>query len=170
MKKKAFTLIEVLISITLLIIIVLFLYQALDITTKSNKFFSNKLSIQTDRIRLKDIFVMDIIHSGANMIENITENRDKNTILSLKSTNTYHHSSYNNITYLISREDNLIRIENKIKFTKGKVDYDFFNQAYIDILASNIDKFKVAYKNKKYSIYIKFKDESDMMFVVKSMR
>ena len=92
---------------------------------------------------------MDIIHSGSNMIENITENRDKNTILSLKSTNTYHNSSYNNITYLLSKEDNLIRIENKLRFNKDKVDYDFFNQANIDILASNIDKFKVAYKNGK---------------------
>ena len=170
MNKKAFTLIEVLISITLLVIIVLFLYQVLDITTKSNKFFSSKLLIQTDKIRLKDIFVMDIMHSGSNMIENLTENRDKNTILSLKSTNTYHNNSYNNITYLLSKENNLIRIENKRRFNKDKVDYDFLDQAYIDILTTNIDKFKVAYKHEKYSIYIKFKDETDMMFVVKSMR
>lgn len=168
--KKAFTLIEILISIVLLVIIVLFLYQALDLSTKSNKFFSQKLLIQEDKTKLKKIFFSDIVHCYSKKTK-ISEDRDEKTIFQLKSTNTYHDSFYNHITYFISKEDNLIRCESKKIFNKEKLFDDFFDKAYIDIIATNVKNFKVIQKDKKqHAIYLKFKDESDMMFVFKSMR
>jgi len=169
MKKSAFTLIEILISIVLLVIIVIFLYQALDITTKSNKFFSQKLVLLKDKIKIKKIFFADVIYSESNAIK-ITPNKDNNSILQFKTSNTYHNSFYNHITYFISKESNLIRIESKIKFNTNKLYDDFFDTAYIDIIASNINKFKVIKKTEQqYSIYIIYKDKSKMLFTVKSM-
>ena len=43
--KKSFTLLELIISITLFMIIVVFLYKTLDQTKHSNKLFSNKQNI-----------------------------------------------------------------------------------------------------------------------------
>jgi hypothetical protein len=168
MKKQSFTLIEVLISIVLLLIIVVFLYQTLDISQKSNKFFHDKLVEQTNKTNVRDIFFMDILYLNSSI--STSNDKNKNTIFSFQTSNTYHNAFYENITYLVSKNNNLLRIESKKKFDKNKL-YDFFDTAYIDTIASNIDKFKVIKKaNKQYAIYLKFKDESDMMFVLQSIR
>ncbi len=170
MLKKSFTLIEVLISIVLLLIIVVFLYQSLDISQKSNKFFNQKLVEQITKTDMKKIFFKDIVHSYETD-NKISEDRKKKAIFSLKSSNTYHNAFYVNITYLVSKNDNLLRIESLNKFDKYKLNDDFFDKAFVDTIASQVEKFKVIKKDKKkYAIYLKFKDESDMMFVFKSMR
>jgi prepilin-type N-terminal cleavage/methylation domain-containing protein len=169
MRKNSFTLIEVLISIALLAIIVVFLYQALDITTKSNKFFSKKLLVQNSKSKIKNMFFIDIIHSESNVTK-ITLDKNKNSLFTFQTTNTYHSPFYKNITYFISKKNNLIRIESKLVFNKDKLFYSFFKNAYIDTIANDIVIFKIIKQNKKYSIYIKFKDETDMMFSVKSIR
>ncbi len=169
MKKQSFTLIEVLISIALLSIIVIFLYQTLDISQKSNKFFHTKLVELTDKTSIKKILFNDIIYSYK-INTPIPEDKNKNMIFSLITSNTYHNAFYTNTTYLVSKKNNLLRIESKNTFDKNKL-YEFFDTAYIDTIASNVDKFKVIKKiDKQYAIYLEFKDESDMMFVLKSMR
>ena len=60
--KKSFTLVEVIISITLFAIIVLFLYETLDGTKKSNQFFNDKLVQKQDTNSIKKILFMDFIH------------------------------------------------------------------------------------------------------------
>ncbi len=180
--QKAFTLIEVLISITLLTVIVLFLYQSLDITQKSNKFFYDKLELKTDDIYLKKIIFKDIIQSE-NKLSIISEDGEKKSIFSLKSSNTYHDTFYENITYLVSKENELLRIESKEKFNKEKLNDDFFYKAYVDVVAVNVFKFKVIKKAKdQYAVYLEFKNDSeynndddskntrDMIIVIKSMK
>ncbi len=170
MLKKSFTLIEVLISIVLLLIIVVFLYQSLDISEKSNKFFNQKLVEQTNKTKIKDIFFKDIVHSYA-IKNSISEYKNNKILFYLKSSNTYHNAFYENITYFVSKENNLLRIESLKKFNIRKLNDDFFDKAFVDIIAKNVKQFKVINKNKKqYAIYLEFKDESDIMFVFKSMR
>lgn len=167
---KSFTLIEVLVSIALLSVIVLFLYQSLDMTQKSNQFFSQKLKEQQNNLDLKEIFFKDIVSSfPKNTI--VYDDKEKNSIVSLKTSNTYHNSFYQFITYFVSKKKNLLRCESKVKFNKDKLNDDFFNNAYIDTIASEVKKFKVIKKAEdKYAIYIKFVDETDIMFMLKSMR
>jgi hypothetical protein len=168
MNKKSFTLVEVLISIVLLSIIVIFLYQTLDMNEKSNKFFHLKLSIKKNKIKIKKLIFYDIIYSKT--VE-ISEDKNNNTILKLYTTNTYHNSFFLNTAYLLSKENNLLRIESKRVFNSKKIDDDFFEYAYIDNIASNVLQFKIIQRDKKeYSIYMKFKDGSDMMFTFKSIR
>ncbi len=167
MNKKSFTLLEVLISISLFIIIVIFLYKTLDIGEKSNKFFYQKLEEQITKADIKEIFFKDILSS----YEKDIDIKKENMIFSFKSSNTYHNAFYKNITYLVSKKNNLIRIESQKVFNKDKLYDKFFSKAFIDIIANDVMKFKVIKKDKKeYAIYLKFKDESDMMFVLKSMR
>ncbi len=93
MQKRSFTLIEILISIVLMVIIILFLYQALDITQKSNEFFTNKLSKQENKTKIKKVLFSDIIYSESNNTQ-LIEDKNKNTILQMKSSNTYHDSFF----------------------------------------------------------------------------
>jgi len=167
--KKAFTLIEVVISIVLLMIIVVFLYQSLDITEKSNKFFKQKLVEKIDTNDLKKIFFKDIVYSYKS--NSLKDDNNKNTIFSLETSNTYHNAFYENITYFVSKKNNLIRIESKDLFDKNKLNDEFFDNVYIDIIALDIKKFKVLKKeNNQYAVYLKFNDNRDTMFIVKSMR
>ncbi|MEA3498178.1 MAG: type II secretion system protein, partial [Campylobacterota bacterium] len=81
--KKSFTLIEVVISIVLLSIIVVFLSKSLYITEKSNKFFKLQLEEKIDINEIKDIIFKDIIYSYE--LKNLNDDNNKNTIFSLKT-------------------------------------------------------------------------------------
>lgn len=170
MKTKSFTLLEVLISITLFVIIILFLYESLNINEKNNQFFHKKLVDKVDKMEIKKMFFKDIINSEVSK-NSIVSNIDKKVVFSLFTSNSYHNAFYQNVTYFVSKENNLLRIESSKKFNKNKMDETFFRKSYIDTIASDVEKFKVIKKDKQqYIIYLKFKDESDMMFRFKIMR
>ncbi|MEA2017725.1 MAG: prepilin-type N-terminal cleavage/methylation domain-containing protein [Campylobacterota bacterium] len=165
---KSFTLVEILISISLFSIIVLFLYQSLNITQKSNQFYTEKLNDKQEINNIKKILFLDLIHSIDSKFT-IELDNDNNNIFKLNSTNYYHNPFYNNITYLITKEQNLVRIESDKKFDKNKLNDDFFENSYIDILDSNITKFKIS-KNSietlddKIAIYIEKNNEEKIIF------
>jgi len=151
--KKAFTLIEVLISITIFSIIAFFLNHALDITQKSNKFYHDKLLIQEDTNYLKKMLFLDI----TNRLSNVTldKDSDENMILTLETSHIYHNPFFTNITYLLTKEKNLVRIESKKKFNKKNLDDKFFDNAYVDVIDTNVTRFiGTNKKNQKLAIYI----------------
>ena len=151
--KTSFTLVEILVSIAIFTIVILFLHQALDMTQKTNSFYSEKLDEKKLQNNLKKMFFLDLIHKNKGFISK--EDRQKNSIVTFQTTNTYHNPFYQNITYMVSKEKNLIRIESKTKFNSRKLNNNFFNTSYIDIIDSNITKFKVKeQKDKKIVFYI----------------
>ncbi|RLA82808.1 MAG: hypothetical protein DRG78_06170 [Epsilonproteobacteria bacterium] len=166
---KSFTLVEILISISLFSIIVLFLYQSLDITQTSNQFYSKKLNQKQDINNMKKIFFLDLIHSLDKSSTIIEIDSDKNSIAKINSTNYYHNPFYNNITYLVTKDRNLVRIESLKPFIKDKLDDSFFENSYIDILDNNITKFKVSRntiesQDDKIAIYIEKENEDNIIF------
>jgi len=163
MYKRAFSLVEVLVSITLFSIILIFLYDTLDITAKSNHFYSEKLEDKQKNNNIKKIIFSDFINKDDNNIS-IVLDKNKNSILSLSTNNTYHNPFHNNITYLITQEDSLVRIESKKKFDKKKLNDDFFDDANIDILDDKIKKLKIKEEKKKIYFYLEYKDKTKMLF------
>ena len=107
---------------------------------------------------------MDLINKKEDIKNIIIEDKEKNNILSIQSNNTYHNPFYNHITYLITKENSLIRIESKIKFDKTKVTDDFFEYAYVDILDKKVTKFKIKEQNNKIFFYIQYQDKSKTLF------
>ena len=164
--KRAFTLLEVVISITLFMILLIFLYKTLDQTKHSN----NKLSSHTENIKYKnelyDIFLEDILESRSKI--EIKKDNDKNSLLRFESSNSYHNSFFNHITYLISSNDKLIRIESKDKFNFGETQIGFYDYAFIDILLEDIEYFEVNENSKKsnenYVFVVKQKDKERIIF------
>lgn len=163
--KKSFTLLEVLISISLFMIMVVFLYKTLDQTKHSNKIFTKKQeSIKSDN-RFYNIFLEDIAESTSEI--KVTQDRDKNSIVIFKSNNTYHNAYHLNITYLISSNNKLVRIESKDEFKYSSTSYEFYenNKSYIDILLDDIEYFEVLNRNKKqYVFVIKQKDKKRVVY------
>ena len=161
---------EMMISVVLFSIIIIFLYQALDITKNSNKFYTKKLNQLEIKSDIKKLLFEDFINS--NIITKLSEDKNKNAILQLSSSNIYHNPFYTNITYFLSKEDNLLRCESKDKFDKEKVS-DFIENSYIDIIDNNVTKFRISSDKKypnSYSVYLKYQDESDIIFTLKTMK
>jgi hypothetical protein len=168
MKKKSFTLIEVLVSIGLFSIIVFFLYQTLHTTRFSNKIFSTKVEQHLNKIKLTKLIIKDFLLSTK---VNISYDNEKNGIIMLQTSNTYHNAFYHNIVYLVTKKANLVRLESGKEFNKFKLNDNYFDQTYIDYIAKDIKQFKIARKKDKsaYIIYIKYQDQTDMIFAVKSV-
>lgn len=151
--KKSFTLLELIISITLFMIIVVFLYKTLDQTKYSNNLFSNKQEILKQSNHLHNIFLEDIAEASS---ITINYDKNKNAIVKIVTHNTYHNAFFNNITYFIGYSKELIRIESKEAFkeTEG-VSIDFLNNAFIDILLEDIEYFDVKNMEINYNFIIK---------------
>lgn len=160
---KGFTLVEILVSIALFSIIVLFLYQTLSITTTSNEFFSQKLEDAQNENQLKKILFLDFINQKNSQIT-INEDTHKNTLLMLQTNNLYHNPFYIYVTYMLSKNGNLLRIESKNPFNKETLRDDFFDNSSIDIVRGDIQKFVVTFKNKKYFFYFEYKDGTKTFF------
>ena len=170
-RKKAFTLVEVLISITLFMIMVLFLYKTLDQTKHSNNIFAKKEQSVKEINTLYKIFLEDIAEAST---VKIAYDRDSNTILKVVTDNTYHQAYFNNITYLISSNSKLVRIESKDEFKMSDTPYDFYenNASYIDILLNDIEFFDVQENSKKdeYVFAIKQKNKDRILFKTFKLR
>ncbi len=164
--KKAFTLLEVTISITLFMILVLFLYKSLDQTKHTNKIFENKKYELQKANNLNNIFLEDIAESISSI--DILNDSDKNSIVRFKSNNTYHNPFLQNITYLISSNGMLVRIESKDKFKMQDSLLDFYENAYIDILLKDIEYFEV--KNNKDEILLVIKQKNKKREIYKAFK
>lgn len=172
--RKAFTLVEMMVSIVLLSIIVLFLYQTLDMTKLSNTFYKNQLQQIKDQNKIKLLMFEDMVNSfdSNGSTEPYFDDKNENSVLNIKSYNTFHNPFFNHITYFVSRENNLIRCESQSKFDKNKI-YDFSENAYIDVVDQNVSKFKISQHKKEknnYVVYIKYEDNKEIFFTLKSLR
>ena len=99
--KKSFTLLELLISITLFMIIVVFLYKTLDQTKHSNKLFSNKQEVLKESNHLHNIFLEDVAESSK---VDVIYDKNKNAIVKINTYNTYHNAFFNNAFIVVLLE------------------------------------------------------------------
>jgi len=148
MKLKAFTLVEVLISIALFSIILLFMYKTLDMTNFSNKLFENKIEKNMLKNSVKQIFTEDILEGSS--VLNIDKEAEF-TLLEIQSTNMYHDVFYKYIYYLVSRENNLFRVESLNKIDFKNLTHQSLENAYVDLLLKDIETFSLATFSENYS-------------------
>lgn len=160
--KKSFTLLELLISITLFMIIVVFLYKTLDQTKHSNKLFSNKQEVLKESNHLHNIFLEDVAETSS---VTVTYDKNKNAIIKIVTHNTYHDAFFNNVTYLINSSKELIRIESKIVFEHLQpIEETFFNDSFIDVLLEDVEYFDVKNSGDNYAFVIKQKNKERVFY------
>lgn len=142
-KKKGFTLIEVLISITLLSLVLMALYRSSDILRRSNKHLYEHLEKSTQSLNGNRILYMDLIQSD----ENITINNDKefHRIMIKNTSHSLYGQSMAQVSWLVSKKDNtLLRIEGSRYILPLKEDM----HVEIDPIVEHVELFKI-YRNKK---------------------
>lgn len=150
--KKAFTLLELIISITLFMIIVVFLYKTLDQTKYSNNLFFNKQELLKQSNYLHNIFLEDIAEASS---ITVIYDKNKNAIVKIVTDNSYHNSFFNNITYILGATNKLVRIESMKSFNTELKDDDFYQNSFIDILLEDIEYFDVKNMQINYNFIIK---------------
>ena len=161
--KKSFTLLELLISITLFMIIIIFLYKTLDQTKYSNNLFSKKENILKEFNHLHNIFLEDIAES-IDKIE-VSFDKEKNAIVKFKTNNTYHNSNFNNVTYLVGANKKLLRVESQTSFNEQEISNDMFQKNFfIDVILENIEYFELANNGNNYNFIIKEKNKDRLIF------
>lgn len=173
MKKRGFTLVEVMVSITIFSIVMAFLYESLNHSKNFNKIFEKHVNNYIESFDLQKIINEDIIETKDSII--ISSDKNKNTILFIKNTNNTYHNPFNKyVTYLLSNEQNILRIESKKEFKPKELKSEFFDDenTYIDIVAKDIKKFIVV-KNEKdengFSFYIETINSKSYLFSSKKL-
>ena len=142
-KHSAFTIIEVLISISLLSLVLMALYRSADLMRSSNLHLFNYLQKSSNTLKGSRTLYMDLMHAEHNITINVEEKFHRLTI------NNTSHSLYGlakaKVVWLVYKENNtLLRVEG------GEYNLPLKDEEHveIDIIAKNIELFKV-YRSKK---------------------
>jgi len=160
--RKAFSLIELIISIALLSIIIFFLYSTTSSLQKRNKIFSKKEDSIEKNEKILNLLYDDIFESNELNISG-----KEYSVLDLQTKSSIFNIEYPNVTWLVSRNNNtLLRFESKLKFSQMNVD----NNSYYHIskVTQGCEKFLI-YQSKdktKILIYIKFQDKDPIIYEI----
>ena len=140
---SAFTIVEVLISITLLSLVLMALYKSADLMRASNLHLFNYLQKASTTLKGSTTLYNDLIHADYNITINSEEKFHRLTIYNTS------HSLYGlaqaKVVWLVYKTDNtLLRVEG------GQYNMPLRNEerVEIDVIAKNIELFRI-YKSKK---------------------
>lgn len=169
--RKAFTLIELLISIVILSILMLFLYKSYAALNKSNQIFEEELKSVTKIELLKKVIYLDLslaVQSDTNgtAIQILNQDRDED-VLFLQTFNSIHDRVNPYVAYIV-KEKKLYRLESLKRFREYPLGAD--SEFVVDELGE-INSFRV-YKSKDstqelYLVHLSFKEESEILLKIK---
>ena len=151
--KKAFTLVEVMVSIVLLGIMFTYIYGTINSVKKQNNHYIEKSNKIKKEAKILYLINMDIAQAIGTI--SVT-NREKYDVVQFKTKNSIYDIIEPNVIYLVSKKDNaLIRIEsvNSLNFdNKDQLTRTFL---YADVLMENTISFKALYESRFVTILLR---------------
>jgi prepilin-type N-terminal cleavage/methylation domain-containing protein len=163
--KKAFTLIEVLISVSILVLIFTFLYSQFNLAQKSTKKTTQIEKSTTKRAKIIELLYADFI-SSRNLLPTTGRKYDK--FSNAFSTENSLYSIQNPFVKYVVVSDNegnqLVRIEGK----RGDIGMQNVNKDfYIDSIVKEIKYFKIIVSPEYIEFFVQAKDMKDIYFKLK---
>jgi len=157
MRRQAFTLIEMMIAITLFSVVMIFLYQSMATLDKSNRFYSDKLQdISTEQALFKTLF-LDLSLSMANSGEINNINRDEDMVF-LQTSHVVHTHVMPYIVYFI-KDKHLYRVESA---TKLSYPFESNLNALIDDFGE-VKKFRLYKNSTHFLLHLNIDGEDNLM-------
>ncbi len=158
--KRAFSLVELIISIVLLGIIATFLYSTVSNLEKTNKIFAGN-----EKALIKREKVMDMLHEDIFAANTLSLTGFQYTLASMQTKNSLFDIIEPYVTWLVSKDNNtLLRFESTKEFKKiNSQNVDYY---HVSKVAENCEVFKIYQSKKRDSILIdiKFKDEEPIIY------
>jgi len=165
-KQQAFTLIEVLISITLLSLVLMALYKSADILRNSNLHLFHYLQKATKTLKGSKTLYADLMQAEHNITINTEEKFHRLTIEN--TAHSLHGLAQAKVVWLVYKEDNtLLRLEG------GQYDIPLKNEqrVEVDVIAKHLELFKVYKSKKKDKILamIQIKGQEPQLFMTQNI-
>jgi prepilin-type N-terminal cleavage/methylation domain-containing protein len=163
--KKGFTLIELMISITILSIIMLFLYKTYADMNVSNKIYLENKNKLDKFEKIKKITFIDLLTALNGSIKVVKENKNRD-ILFMQTPNSLHRRIMPYVTYIV-KHSKLYRVETLYPFsnpsnTKNSIDVDFIGSVRKFRIYSSKDK-----NNSMYLLDIEFSNNKKILQKIK---
>ena len=165
-KKSAFTLVEVLISITLLSLVLMALYKSADILRNSNMHLFRYLEKSSNSLKGSKTLYMDLMHSDYNISVNKEKKFHRLTINN--TTHSIHGLAQAKVVWLVYKEENtLLRLEGGAYHVPLKSE----EKVEIDVIAEKLEMFRIYKSKKKNKILamIKTKGQEAQIFMVQNI-
>jgi prepilin-type N-terminal cleavage/methylation domain-containing protein len=160
---KAFTLLEVLISIALMGIVLVALFSSVDILQDSNQQLSKQLEKTKKVTQATQVLYMDILSSDGNL----TIIKDEFTRLCMESTaNTLYALPRAKVCWVVMKENNsLVRVEG----TEYTLPTGSEERVEVDTVIQNVELFDVYHNKDKVLVVLKEKSKEAIKFMLQGI-
>jgi len=170
--RSAFTLIEMMISIVILSIMMIFLYQSYSALNKSNTIYAKKAKSIEDEQLKKRILYMDFSLSLFKSVKILKQDKNEDIVF-LQSSHSLH-KRFNPYLGYIVRDEKLYRLESLKEFKEYPlgVDDEFVVDYFGEVNSFRVyasDKNREANTSNSYLIHIDFKQEDDILLKIKAL-
>ncbi len=168
--RKAFTLIEMLISVVILSIMMLFLYESYSSLNRSNVFYKEKADdISTEQIK-KRVMYLDFALALSGSIRVLNQDKREDVVF-MQSSNSLHRRHNPYVSYVV-KDNKLYRLESLNKILEYPLSND--DEFGVDYMGE-VEDFRVYKTLKKegteipqiYLLNVNFKEENDVLLKIK---
>ena len=169
--RTAFTLIEMMISIVILSIMMLFLYQTYASLNKSNAIYAKKaFSIESEQLK-KRVLYMDFSLAIYKSVKILKQDKNEDIVF-IQSANSLHQRFNPYVGYIVN-DEKLYRIESlkELKEYPLGVDDEFVVDYFGEVNSFRVyesDKNSDANASQSYLINVDFKQEDDILLKIKA--
>lgn len=160
MQRRSFTLLELLISITLLSLIFLYLYRSIDSLKFSNIFYGQKANELKYQEKVLKVLYYDLMLSNKKISLLETKNAKKYSVLRIdKTRNSLYNIKNPTVIWYVSKENNtLIRLESKKNIRQLPISYDDTAYTFMDKIVTQCEAFKLYQSNDKSKLLLYLKN------------
>lgn len=166
--RNAFTLIELMVSITILSIMMLFLYQSYASLNMSNSILKEEVGSLSKAQEIKKVIYLDFLLSHHKSVKIDKKERNEDFII-MQSSHSLH-KRYNPYIAYIVKQEKLYRIEslNKIKNYDLKRDESYEVDYIAEVKSFRV--YKSSDKEKEiYLVHIDFKDDKEVLLKIRAL-